>query len=212
MSEEEPFFIVRSGALWACWLSGRAAVNLGPEEDVRAAMKGFLGESEPAIGQEQKPAPAAEAAPPSPAAPPPPAPIPAAPRPLASPPPAPPPPPPPAPAPAPAPPGLPTPAPASRGEQARVEPRHDVSIVGRVRSGIGARDVTVHDLSERGCRFVDPLGNLPANARITIKLGPVGPVEATVRWCRGTSVGIEFDTPLYPSVLEHIRRHFDTRL
>jgi hypothetical protein len=200
MSEEEPFFIVRSGSLWACWLSGRAAVNLGPEEDVRAAMKGFLGESDPAIGQEPKPAPAAERAPPSPAAPPPPAPIPAAPRPSVSPPPAPP------------PPDVPSPAPASRGEQARVEPRHDVSIVGRVRSGIGARDVTVHDLSERGCRFVDPLGNLPANARITIKLGPVGPVEATVRWCRGTSVGIEFDTPLYPSVLEHIRRHFDTRL
>lgn len=47
--------------------------------------------------------------------------------------------------------------------------------------------------------------------RLTIKIGPVGPVEATVRWNRGNRFGIELTNPLYPSVLVHIRDHFDLR-
>ncbi len=48
-------------------------------------------------------------------------------------------------------------------------------------------------------------------APITIKIGPVGPVEAHVKWGQGEYVGVEFVTPLYPAVLDHIRAHFDTR-
>jgi hypothetical protein len=97
-------------------------------------------------------------------------------------------------------------------ERERHAERHEISIIGRVfRTGTGARDVTVLDLSEQGCRFHDRFGNLPKGTPLTIKLGPVGPVEATVMWSRGEYVGVQFRSPLYPSVLEHIRQHFDLR-
>ena len=53
--------------------------------------------------------------------------------------------------------------------------------------------------------------HLRTDDRLTVKIGPVGPVEATVRWNRSDSVGVQFNSPLYPSVLEHIRNHFDLR-
>ena len=99
----------------------------------------------------------------------------------------------------------------AEGENDRVDPRHDITIIGRVRTGSGARDVTILDLSERGCRFHDRFGHLTEGTLLTIKLGPIGPVEAKVRWCESEYVGVEFLTPLHPSVMEHIRSHFDLR-
>jgi len=93
----------------------------------------------------------------------------------------------------------------------RVEPRHEISIVGRVRMGTGARDVTIQDLSEHGCKFHDRFSSLAIGAPVTVRIGPVGPVEAHVKWRRGEYVGVQFVTPLYPAVLDHIRAHFDMR-
>jgi hypothetical protein len=117
--------------------------------------------------------------------------------------------PPPAPAPASSRPSL---APASpRVRLDRASPRHELTIIGRLYTANGSRDVTVLDLSESGCRFHEPVSQLKENTLLTIKIGPVGPIEASVRWCRGDHVGLQFSNPLYPSVLEHIRQHFDLR-
>lgn len=89
--------------------------------------------------------------------------------------------------------------------------RHDISIVGKLRTGHGKRDVTIVDLSERGCRIFDRMGYLAPNMSVTIKIGPVGPIDATVRWQDQPYAGISFDNPLYPAVLDHIRAHFDLR-
>lgn len=89
--------------------------------------------------------------------------------------------------------------------------RHDISIVGKLRTGSGKRDVTIVDLSERGCRIFDRMGYLEPHLAVTIKIGPVGPIDATVRWHDQPYAGIRFDNPLYPAVLDHIRAHFDLR-
>ncbi|WPZ04199.1 PilZ domain-containing protein [Blastomonas marina] len=93
----------------------------------------------------------------------------------------------------------------------RSELRHELTIQARIVANSGPRDVTVLDLSESGCRFADRYRGLNPGDKITIKIGPIGPVRATVRWCDHGYVGIAFDNPLYPSVLEHIRDHFDIR-
>jgi hypothetical protein len=89
--------------------------------------------------------------------------------------------------------------------------RFDISIVGTLRTGSGKREVTIVDLSEQGCRIFDRLGYLSSNLAVTIKIGPVGPIDATVRWQDQPYAGIRFDNPLYPAVLEHIRAHCDLR-
>jgi len=111
---------------------------------------------------------------------------------------------------APAPPTPPEPPPA-KPEIDRTEPRHDISIIGRIHTGIGVREVTILDLSEHGCRFHDRFCSLRSDMPVSVRIGPVGPVRATVKWRQGEYVGIQFDSPLYPSVLEHIRSHFDMR-
>lgn len=89
--------------------------------------------------------------------------------------------------------------------------RHDISIQGRLRTSKGARDVTIVDLSESGCRIFDRMGILSPGETVTMRIGPVGPVDSTVRWQEQPYVGIRFDNPLYPAVLDHIRTHFDLR-
>lgn len=72
-----------------------------------------------------------------------------------------------------------------------------------------ARDVTVLDLSEHGCRFHDRFSTLPVGAAVTLRLGPFGPIGASVKWRRGEYLGVQFARPLYAPVLDHIRAHFD---
>lgn len=95
--------------------------------------------------------------------------------------------------------------------QHRTTPRHAIAIIGRVRTGTGARDVTVLDLSVHGCRFHDRFGHLLEGTAVTIKLGPIGPIDAEVKWREKEHVGIAFASPLHPAVLDHIRAHFDLR-
>ena len=109
------------------------------------------------------------------------------------------------------PPPMQTPAPASREKPLRASERHELTILGKLYTGMGSRDVTILDLSETGCHFHDRFSHLEADARVTVKIGPIGPVAATVKWRRQEHVGLQFDTPLYPAVLEHILGHFDLR-
>lgn len=42
VSDDDLFFTSRGGQVWACWLSGKPAVNLGVDKDVSRAMVQFL--------------------------------------------------------------------------------------------------------------------------------------------------------------------------
>lgn len=177
--DDDLFFVARNGSLWACWLSGKPAVNLGEESAVRAALAQFLGSQTNVV-----PAEAGEPAPP---------------------------PPPQDPAPEP-PPGRPPAAPPPpRTSMERAADRHEIAIVGRIYTTAGSREVVITDLSETGCQFSDDAEKLESGNRLTIKIGPIGPLEAVARWRRDDRIGIEFTIRLYPSVLDHIRQHFDLR-
>ena len=169
--DDPPVFVVREGQVWACWLSGKPPISLGPAAQVHAAMEKFLeGDARrPAAGPAPPPASQPEA------------PLHAA-----------------------------TPEPEAAAVD-RAEPRHDISIIGRVHTGAGVRDVTILDLSEQGCRFHDRFCTLRPGMPVSVRIGPVGPVRSSVKWRRGEYVGIKFDNPLYPSVLQHIASHFDLR-
>lgn len=99
--------------------------------------------------------------------------------------------------------------PEAEKEEAPRETRHDLSILERLYTGIGVRDVTILDLSAHGCRFHDRFCNLRPGMPVSVRIGPVGPMRSVVRWRRGEYVGVQFENALYPSVLEHIRTHFN---
>lgn len=96
-------------------------------------------------------------------------------------------------------------------DNGRDKQRQPLTVIGRVRYGHGARDVTILDLTEDGCRFHDRFGRIPPETAITVKIGPVGPIDAIVRWRDGEYSGIQFMQPLHPAVFDHIRQHFDLR-
>lgn len=88
----------------------------------------------------------------------------------------------------------------------RREERHGITVQGRYRTGSGmAVDVTLRDLSKGGCQVHDRLGRLEVEQFLTIRIGPIGPIDSRVRWLDGRVAGIRFDAPLNDSVLDHIR-------
>lgn len=83
--------------------------------------------------------------------------------------------------------------------------RRKVGIEGRYRTGSGVpRDVWITDLSRTGCRFYDRFGTMQPGKTLTIRIGTVGPLPATVRWWENHVNGIEFEQPLHDSVYDHI--------
>ncbi|WP_162935676.1 PilZ domain-containing protein [Tsuneonella amylolytica] len=178
MSADDTFFVARKGRVWACFLDGRPAVDLGPEAVFWTAAEAFAEERFP----QQDCAPTPQFASPSLIAP---APV-AAER-------------------------LP-PAVSSRTVNERSQERREVSIVGRVFAAGGSREVIIHDLSEQGCRIEDRSQmKLREGGHVTVRIGEVGPIPATVRWMHAEEIGLRFDNPLYPSVLDHIHAQFGRR-
>ncbi len=87
----------------------------------------------------------------------------------------------------------------------RREPRHKVSMQGRYRSGSGlSRDVVVTDLSIAGCKIEDRLNNLHPGNIISIRIGNIGPLTGAVMWLDNATAGIQFESPIHASVLDHI--------
>ena len=87
----------------------------------------------------------------------------------------------------------------------REDSRKRVGIEGRYRTGSGVpRDVWITDLSRTGCKFYDRFGTMQAGKAITIKVGSVGPIPATVRWWDNHVNGVQFEQPLHDSVYDHI--------
>ena len=87
----------------------------------------------------------------------------------------------------------------------RREERYSITTNGRYRKGTGVRfDIAIRNLSEYGCNFADLVGRVEVGDEITIRIGEIGPIESQVRWIEKRQVGVQFDQPLHPSVLDHI--------
>lgn len=177
VADEDLFFILRKGIVWACWLSGKPAVPLGSKPDFAHAVSQFrdtiraqksshgdppnkIGEDEPPQLDNSPDGPEAQDV---------------------------------------------------EVSNNRLQERHDLTVIGRVFSVGGSREVTILDLSESGCRFHDNSRKLALGHHITVKIGHVGPVEGTVRWRRDDVVGVRFNSPLHPSVLDYVRGNLDVR-
>ncbi len=101
------------------------------------------------------------------------------------------------------------PLPANAAELRRFA-REKLSAQGSMRFGGRGYAVAMENLSEQGCQFWLPRKQgLPKGASIALFIEKMGPFAATVRWARDGWVGVEFDLPVYPPVLRHIRDHLD---
>ena len=159
---DDAFLVSRDGEVWACWLNGQPAVNLGSEQNFWMVAEKLFNELHP----EQQPKQEASA--------------------------------------------LPSPE-ADRDsvirndkQTERNEPRFEVTVIGRMYGAGRSREVTIFDLSTRGCRVADRSQAKPG-APVTIKIGTLGPVGAFIRWRRDNFIGLKFEHPLHPAVLDNVR-------
>ncbi len=165
--DDDLYFIVRKGEVWACWLSGKPAVKLASDIEFASAVSQFNGDSANLERAEPQGAKVHDIEP--------------------------------------------TPAKTAMIHKERIEERYNLTVLGRIFTVGGSREVTIFDLSEKGCRFQDGSWKFDLGLHITIKIGSIGPLDAIVKWRRDNTVGVQFVTPLYPSILKHIRESFDLR-
>lgn len=60
------------------------------------------------------------------------------------------------------------------------------------------------DLSTAGCSFLDPSNSFQPGDNVWLKMEALELWRGTVRWVRNDKVGIEFERPFYPAVLNHL--------
>ena len=88
----------------------------------------------------------------------------------------------------------------------RTTPRKYFSVPGKIRNGrCVAHNVAVTDLSEGGCCVIERSSSLEVGSNVSIRVGRLDPIEATVRWAKGGELGLEFQRPIYGPVFDHIR-------
>ncbi|WP_346033358.1 PilZ domain-containing protein [Erythrobacter westpacificensis] len=166
---DDPFLVSKNGEVWACWLNGKPAVNLGSEQNFWMVAEKLFNELHPDERSEseisitdQQAGKTKEFAKPT------------------------------------------------QDHIERDEPRYDVTLDGRLYGTNGSRAVTIYDLSTRGCRVKDHTLANPGSL-VTIKIGHVGPIAAVIRWRRGNFVGLKFESPMHPAVLDNIRQQESLR-
>ena len=87
----------------------------------------------------------------------------------------------------------------------RQSERMSIELAATCRTGTGLRDRGfISDISATGCRLKTHVVLLKAGASIVIRPDGMEGLGATVRWVQGTTMGLEFQTPLYQPVLEHL--------
>ena len=91
--------------------------------------------------------------------------------------------------------------------EARSAERAAVAIGANLRTSTGRRAfVAVVDLTPSGCCIFAESDKFAVGLKETIHPDGLSPVGATVRWAAGQIAGIQFDTELYPAVIEHFAR------
>jgi PilZ domain len=79
----------------------------------------------------------------------------------------------------------------------------------RTRSGFADR-LMVTDISPLGCRVESLAITVQKGDLVVVTPQSLEGLCGTVRWVAGNSAGIEFATPLYGPVVEHLYRSFRT--
>ena len=87
--------------------------------------------------------------------------------------------------------------------------RSPVTMAAQCRTATGIRDEGyLSDISPEGCRISIRGMLFVAGARVTIKPKGMEGLSGIVRWIDGHTAGIEFDSPIYGPVVEHLARQF----
>jgi hypothetical protein len=69
----------------------------------------------------------------------------------------------------------------------------------------GMRDnAYISDISPRGCRLATSTLAIRVGLRIVVRPQGLEGLGGVVRWIDGQDAGIEFDTPLYEPVVDHL--------
>ena len=88
----------------------------------------------------------------------------------------------------------------------REKERFVVNVMGTVRTGSGKPiQAEITDLSENGCAFTVGTVWMQNSDHASLRIGDLGPIDATIRWVNDRQVGIEFHRPVYGSVFELLR-------
>lgn len=79
----------------------------------------------------------------------------------------------------------------------------------KLRTQSGLRDVArISDISVHGCSLVPKGIVLSPDARLLIRPEGMEGLTGVVRWWDGHRAGMEFDSPLYEPVVEHLAKRY----
>ena len=99
-------------------------------------------------------------------------------------------------------------APPQNGESGRKQ-RHRVELRAGCRTQSGLRDEGwIANISAQGCCVETHSLFVRIGARVIVKPEGLEGLSGTVRWIEGNRAGIEFDSPIYGPVLEHLTAKF----
>lgn len=83
--------------------------------------------------------------------------------------------------------------------------RRPVAMTAQCRASSGLRDTgQILDLTAEGCCVVTNGLFVKVGARVLVRPQGLEGLTGVVRWIAGTRAGIEFDTPIYGPVFEHL--------
>lgn len=89
----------------------------------------------------------------------------------------------------------------SRRKAERLALNASAKLCRSIREGVEGRMV---DLSTTGCSFLDASNSFQPGDQVWLKMEALELWRGTVRWVKDEKVGIEFERPFYPAVLNHL--------
>jgi hypothetical protein len=85
----------------------------------------------------------------------------------------------------------------------RRESRQFVEVPGSYQeTGTALREIVFGAISARGCRLNRVEPHVGVGDVIALNLGPIGPLQATIRWRRGEAAGVEFHEALEHAIVD----------
>lgn len=73
-----------------------------------------------------------------------------------------------------------------------------------------ARHIVFSAISASGCRLNRVAPHIGVGHVIALNLGPIGPIEATVRWRSADQAGVEFREALDPAIVDFFAAYCGT--
>lgn len=96
-----------------------------------------------------------------------------------------------------------------RPPTARNAQRQPVRMPASCRSANGLRDEGwIEDISAQGCCFVTRTTCFKVGTYVILRPGGLEGITGVVRWVHANRCGVEFSSPLYGAVLDHLCRQF----